>query len=434
VVVLLVDPRARADAGRREQLQQRLLVVRGTGRGRDRRRRPRQPRDLVARRLVGEERGRDRRLLLAVVEGAQLAGVRDLADHGAGELPPVAHRPHRLDHRRPDDRDHSLLRLRDHDLPRLELLAQRHAVEVDVDADVARHLGERGRETRGAAVLQRLDEPALDELERDLDQLLPRERVADLHRRAFLGVVVAELGAREHRRPADAVPPCRRAEEDDGVPGADGARALEPVDGEHPDAHRVHEAVLRVRIVERRGAADRRNADAVAVMADAGDGAIELPVGLAEEEAVEQRDRARSHGDDVAQDPADARRRALERLDRRRMVVRLDLERDGEPAADVDHARVLAGPLQHRVAARRQPAEQRRRMLVPAVLGPEQREDRELEAVRVAVEQRPDAPELPVGESEGSVERLFLDRAQASECNPASGRPRPSGQTACQNA
>jgi hypothetical protein len=52
-------------------------------------------------------------------------------------------------------------------------------------------------------------------------------------------------------------------------------------------------------------------------------------------------------------------------------------------------------------------------MLVAAVLRPEQREDRELEVVRVAREQLPDSVELPVGETEGSVERLLLrDRTQ----------------------
>ena len=82
---------------------------------------------------------------------------------------------------------------------------------------LARHLGERRREPGGAAVLQRLDEPALDELERHLDQLLARERVADLHGRPLVGVVLAELLAREHASAADPVAAGRRAVEDDRV-------------------------------------------------------------------------------------------------------------------------------------------------------------------------------------------------------------------------
>ena len=142
----------------------------------------------------------------------------DLADRRVVQLPALEHGlAPRVEPLGPDDGDHPLLALGDHDLPRLEpVLAQRHAVEVDVDARaVARHLGERRGEPGGAAVLQRLDEPALDELERDLDQLLARERVADLHRRPLVRVVLAELLAREHAGAADPVAAGRRAVEDE---------------------------------------------------------------------------------------------------------------------------------------------------------------------------------------------------------------------------
>jgi hypothetical protein len=48
------------------------------------------------------------------------------------------------------------------------------------------------------------------------------------------------------------------------------------------------------------------------------------------------------------------------------------------------------------------------------VLRPQQREDRELEVVRLALEQLADAVELPVGETERAVERLFRDLRQAA--------------------
>ena len=54
-------------------------------------------------------------------------------------------------------------------------------------------------------------------------------------------------------------------------------------------------------------------------------------------------------------------------------------------------------------------------MLVAAMLRPEQREDRELEAVRIAAEQLADALQLPVGQPEGPVQRLFRDRRQRFE-------------------
>jgi hypothetical protein len=132
----------------------------------------------------------------------------------------------------------------------------------------------------------------------------------------------------------------------------------------------------------------------------------------AETQPVEQRDRARAHRDDVAQDAADARRRALERLDGRRMVVRLDLERDGLALAEVDDARILARPLQDTFAYGRQPPQQRCGMLVAAVLGPEQREDGELEVVRLAFQETPDSLELAVREPERAVQRLFRNLRQ----------------------
>ena len=158
--------------------------------------------DLVARALVGEQLGRDRADHLAVEERAQLAVVGHLADHGARQLPALADGAHVVDALGRDDRDHPLLRLGDHDLPRLEVvLAQRHAVEVHVDAHaVARHLGERRGEPGGAAVLQRDDEALLDEVERDLDQRLAAERVADLDGRPLLVRALEVLARRARTR------------------------------------------------------------------------------------------------------------------------------------------------------------------------------------------------------------------------------------------
>ena len=51
-------------------------------------------------------------------------------------------------------------------------------------------------------------------------------------------------------------------------------------------------------------------------------------------------------------------------------------------------------------------------MLVPAVLRPEQREDGELEVVRLPAEQLENTVELPVGQAEGMVKRLFRNGAQ----------------------
>jgi hypothetical protein len=58
------------------------------------------------------------------------------------------------------------------------------------------------------------------------------------------------------------------------------------------------------------------------------------------------------------------------------VVVALDLERDRKPLAEVDDACVLPGPQEHAVAVGREPLQQQRGVLVPAVLRPKQREDR----------------------------------------------------------
>ena len=60
-------------------------------------------------------------------------------------------------------------------------------------------------------------------------------------------------------------------------------------------------------------------------------------------------------------------------------------------------------------------------MLVAAVLRPEEREDRELEVVRLAPHQRDDAGELPVREAELSMERLFRDRSSGGQSSPGLG-------------
>jgi hypothetical protein len=94
------------------------------------------------------------------------------------------------------------------------------------------------------------------------------------------------------------------------------------------------------------------------------------------------------------------------------MVVALDLEGDRLALAEVEHTGVLARPLQHSLAGGGKPAQEERRMLVAAVLRPEQREDRQLEVIRVAAEQLLDSVELPVREAEGAVQRLFGNRRQ----------------------
>ena len=143
-----------------------------------------------------------------------------------------------------------------------------------------------------------------------------------------------------------------------------------------------------------------------------------------------KRDRSRAHRDDVAEDPADPGRSALERLDRRRVVVALDLEADGLAVPEIEHPRILTWALQDAFTRRGKPLQQEGRVLVAAVLRPEEREDRQLEVVRLALEQLDDARELPVGQTEGAVngervQRLIDDLGQVDQCSREARRQSP---------
>ena len=131
------------------------------------------------------------------------------------------------------------------------------------------------------------------------------------------------------------------------LPAPLAAADLQVVVPHEPDAQRVDQRVARVAGVEGELAADVRQAEAVAVERDAGDDAGQhaggvMRVGGAEPQRVHDRDRPGAHREDVAHDAADAGRRALVRLDERRVVVALDLEGDRVALADVHHARVRA--------------------------------------------------------------------------------------------
>src|SRR3989442_14403971 len=60
-----------------------------------------------------------------------------------------------------------------------------------------------------------------------------------------------------------------------------------------------------------------------------------------EAQRVEHSDGPGAHGEDVAQDAADAGRGALERFNVARVVVRLDLEHSAQAVADLDRKSVV---------------------------------------------------------------------------------------------
>ena len=355
-------------------------------------------RTLVHRRLVGQRAVRNLGDHDAALLDAKHAVARHLADVRRVQVPFVENP---LDLRLApllDDQQHALLRFGQHDFVRRHAgLALRHERDVDLDAGAAArsHLGGRAGQPRRAHVLDADERVGLHHFEARLEQQLLHERIADLHRRPLLRRLVVEL-RRRHRRAVNAVASGLGADVIHAVADA-GRDTFDDVRGlGDAEAEDVDQRVARVRRVERNLAADRRNADAVAVAGDAGDHAFEQPrrarrVEVAESQRVEQRDRPRAHGEDVADDAADAGRRALIRLDERGVIVRLDLEDRGEPLADIDGARILAGPLQHLRPLGRQRLQVHARALVAAVLRPHHGKDAELGQVRLAAEELHDA-------------------------------------------
>ena len=209
---------------------------------------------------------------------------------------------------------------------------------------------------------------AAQQLEAGLDELLLGERVADLDAGPLFFQRLVELLAGQHAGAADAVAPRLGADEQHEVAHAGRLGAHDLVGAQQAGAHGVDQAVAGVAVFEVDLAADGGDADAVAVEADAADHVLEQValarlVELAEAQRVEAGDGPRAHGEDVADDAADAGGGALEGLDGRRVVVALDLHGHGPAVAHVDDAGVLAGALQHARAGRGEAAQEGRECL-----------------------------------------------------------------------
>ena len=171
-VVLLEQRPARGEVGARQQREQRLVErgrgVEAGGGGRVDRPRRRLRIEVIQRALLDE--GGDRHVAhgLPVAQHADPPAVGDGADGRAADLPLLADGQRVLEVVGLEDAEHALLRLADHHLEGLHAgLAQRHLGDVDVDphAALGGHLGCRGGQPGGAEVLQRHEQPALEQLQ-----------------------------------------------------------------------------------------------------------------------------------------------------------------------------------------------------------------------------------------------------------------------------
>ena len=429
VVVLAVDPTRRA--------QQREEVARAVGRRRERLGRAARrgvARAVVEGRVVGE-RGRrhvgQHRAVHAVTNAEAPAAVglgrRHRADDGGPHLPLGADGRHRGPGLGRDDGEHALLALARHHLPGLHaVLAPWHGGDVHVHADAAaaRRLARGAGQAGAAEVLDPDHELGVEQLQTGFDQPLLLERVAHLHARS-LGVVrrpfllPAEPGGGQDAHPADAVASGARAEQHGQVPRPRGDAEHQPVGGEGAHAEHVHEGVLRVAGVEGQLPADGRHPDRVAVARDPAHHALDQPalagvVGRSEEERVHDGERPGPHGEDVAQDAAHPRGRALVGLDRRGVVVALDPDGHGDAVPGVDHPGVLARADEDAGPLGGQPPKMEPRRLVGAVLAPHHGVEGQLEVVGRAAQDLGHGLVLVVGQAERPVQVLAAPRPWCS--------------------
>ena len=168
-------------------------------------------------------------------------------------------------------------------------------------------------------------------------------------------------------------------------------RAEDTVAVRQSDSHRIHKNIAIVGRVEIHLAANSWDADAVAIPADTGDDtgqkvACFFMVRRAETKRVQQCNRPRAHGEDIAENTADACRRALIGFDERRMVMALDLEDGGKPVTNIDGACIFARTLDHLRAVDWQGFQPFLRRFVGTVFRPHGREDAEFAKVWRAAE------------------------------------------------
>src|SRR5262249_37719584 len=175
------------------------------------------------------------------------------------------------------DQQHALLRFGQHDLIRRHAgFALRHVLQVDLDADAAApaHLAGGASEPGRAHVLNAHDGAGLHGFETGFDQQLFEERIAHLHVRALLLRFLGEFG-RRHGGPGNPGASRLGANVDYRIPDTCRLGIKDLIGSEHTQREHVHQRIAVIALLENAFAAHRGNAEAVAIMGDAGHHAFE---------------------------------------------------------------------------------------------------------------------------------------------------------------
>ena len=148
----------------------------------------------------------------------------------------------------------------------------------------------------------------------------------------------------------NAVASCFCPDIDHRVTRAGGGRPENPVTVGKADGHGIDKDIAIIGGIKIDLAADRGNADTIAIAADAGHNTAQkvaclFMIGRAKAQGVQQCYRPRTHGEDVAQNAANTGGRALIRLDKGGVIVTLDLENRCKAVTNIDGTGIFARPL-----------------------------------------------------------------------------------------
>src|SRR5208283_2008393 len=290
-----------------------------------------------------------------------------------------------------------------------------HAIKFNFYADAAppAHLAGRTGQSRRAHVLNPDDRSRPHRFQTSLQQQLLEERITHLHIGPLRFRSLAEFLA-GHGGAVDTVTPRLGADVDYRIALASRAGIEDFILPHQAHGKSVHQRIARVAWLKLRFTTQVRHAETVAVGSDSAHHAFEngmIAMNLclrgdcrlgcpawakpgssfrrnrAKAKRVHHRHWPGSHSEDVAQNSADPGGCSLKRLDKRRVIVRFDLESASPAVANVDDARVLARSLQHALAARGQPLQVHSRRFVRAMFAPHDAEDSQLGQRRLAVTQ-----------------------------------------------
>src|ERR1039458_6057157 len=373
------------------------------------RRFPARERTFVHRRVIGKGGVRNFSDDFAVFEYAHLRIGGDPADFHRIQSPLLEDAEDFLFAAFLRDQQHALLRLAEHNLVRSHAgFALRDAVEFDFDSGAATraHLAGRARQPGGAHILNADDHARLHGFEAGFEQQFLEEWISDLDIGPLRFRSFAELLAR-HGGAVDTIASGLGAHINYGIALARCASVKNLVAADQAESERVHQRIAGVAGLELHFATEVGYAEAVTVRSDATDhafhdgmilvdlrlcGSVAMPrsdgakprphmlflhTNRPKPQRVHHRDRPCAHGENVAQNSADASGRALKWLDKRRVIVRLDFERAGPSVANIDDASVFTRPLDDQLAARGQALQVNARRLIGTMLAPHHAENAE---------------------------------------------------------